>query len=281
MNLLAGKVAVVTGASMGIGEAIAKLFAMEGASVVLSSRSVERAEAARMRIGCPERTIAIECDVRNREEVERLKTGAVRRFGRVDIWVNNAGHGLLDSVATMDMNACRDMFATNLFGAIDGMQVAAAHMKENGGGTIVNVSSVAGHIPLPFSAGYSATKFALNAIGKAARLELRKHGINVVTVCPGYIKTAFGERVVKGNEYRQVDARIKRGITPDRVARAVLKGVLTGKRQIVVPWRDHLLVRLYQLWPGAIEFAMTKFMRAPKAEAPDTIAAATETRSPR
>ena len=143
MVFLEGKVAVITGASMGIGEAVAKLFADEGASVVLSSRSLDRAEAARQRVGHPERTIAIECDVRNREEVERLATGAVRRFGRIDVWINNAGHGLLDSVAGMDMEACRQMFDTNLFGALNGLQVAAMQMKQQGGGTIINISSVA------------------------------------------------------------------------------------------------------------------------------------------
>jgi short-subunit dehydrogenase len=275
MVFLEGKVAVITGASMGIGEAIAKLLADEGASVVLSSRSVERAEAARARIGHPERTIAIECDVRNREEVERLATGAMRRFGRIDIWVNNAGHGLLDSVAGMDMDACEEMFHTNLFGALHGMQVAAAHMKAQGGGTIINISSVAGHIPLPFSAGYSGTKFALNAMGRAARVELAKYNINVLTVCPGFVRTPFGDNVVKGREYSQIDAKIKGGITPERVAQATLQGYLKRKRQVVVPWRDKISIALYRVSPSLIEWVMRKLMKPPKVEVPDSMAAGT------
>jgi len=251
--LLNGKIAVVTGASMGIGEAIAKVFADEGASVVLSSRDLARAEAARARIGHQDRTMAIACDVRNREEVERLMGLTLHNFGRVDIWVNNAGYGMLDTVADMDMAACREMFDTNLFGAVDGMQVAAAQMKQQGGGTIINISSVAGHIPVPLGVAYSATKFALNAFGKGARMELKKYGVNVLTVCPGFIRTSFQENMVRTGSYAETKPD-SHGPTPDRVARAALRGYLKGKRQVVVPWYYHIAIRLYQLFPELVEY---------------------------
>jgi NADP-dependent 3-hydroxy acid dehydrogenase YdfG len=115
---LANKVAVVTGASMGIGEAIAKVFADHGASVVLLSRDTGRAEAARSRVGHSERMLALSCDISHREEVDRVISLTLHRFGHIDVWINNAGHGLVDSVAQMDMAACRDLFETNLFGAL-------------------------------------------------------------------------------------------------------------------------------------------------------------------
>jgi uncharacterized protein len=253
---LAGKVAVVTGASMGIGEAIARLFAEQGASVALLSRDSSRAEAARNRIGFTDRTAAFSCDVRHSEELDRVIGLTLHHFGRIDVWINNAGHGLLDSVSQMEISACQEMFETNFFGALTAMQKVIPIMTQQGGGTIINISSVAGHIPLPFNAAYSATKFALNAIGKAAGVELKKRGIHVLTVCPGYVSTKFGENAVRGSELKKVRPNSVRGITAERVARATLRGYVKQKREVIVPWMMHVPVKLYQLFPGMVEWAM-------------------------
>jgi short-subunit dehydrogenase len=253
---LAGKVVVVTGASMGIGEAIAKIFAGRGASVVLLSRDAARVEAARARVEYLERTLALSCDIRHREEIDRAIGLTMHHFQRIDVWVNNAGHGLLDSVAEMQMAACRDMFETNLFGAIASMQAVVPVMRQQGRGTIINISSVAGHIPIPFHAAYSATKFAMNAIGKAAGVELKKDGIHVLTVCPGYVRTNFSENAVRGNDVKRVRPGSVRGISAERVARATLRGYLKGRREVIVPWPMHIPVKLYQLFPGVVEWAM-------------------------
>jgi len=252
---------VVTGASMGIGEAIAKAFAEEGASVVLLSRDAGRAEAARARLGFPERTAAFSCDVRHSEEIDRVLSLTVHHFHRVDVWVNNAGHGLLDSVAQVEMPAFRELFDANLFGAVSAMQAVIPVMRQQGGGTIINISSVAGHIPQPFHAAYSATKFALNAIGKGARMELKKDGIHVLTVCPGYVRTAFGEHAARGRDLKQVRPRSMRGVTVERVARATLQGYSKQKREVIVPWTMHLPVKLYQLFPAMVEWGMEKMAK--------------------
>lgn len=258
---LSGKIVVISGASMGIGEAISQIFADGGASVVLLSRDAERAEAARGRIGHSERTLGLACDVRNREEIDRVVGLTVHHFQRIDVWINNAGHGILDSVAKVDMAACRETFETNFFGAVDAMQAVIPVMKQQGSGTIINISSVAGHIPIPFHAVYSATKFAMNAIGKGARIELKSSGINVLTVCPGYVRTAFGANSVKGKEPKQVRPDRVRGITAERVAKAVLRGYLKQKREVVVPWTMHPVIKLYQLFPGVVEWSMVRMAR--------------------
>ena len=241
---------------MGIGEAVTVAFAREGASVVMLSRDAARAESARARIGLLERTIALSCDVRNSEEIDRVLALTLHHFKRIDVWINNAGHGMLDSVAHMDMAACREMFETNFFGAVSAMQAVIPVMRQQGGGTIINISSVAGHIPLPFNAAYSATKFALNAIGKAAGVELKKDGIHVLTVCPGYVRTAFSENAVRGRELKRVRPGSVRGITAERVARATLRGYRKGKREVIVPWAMHLPVKVYQFFPAVVEWAM-------------------------
>ncbi|HKH99317.1 MAG TPA: SDR family NAD(P)-dependent oxidoreductase [Candidatus Sulfotelmatobacter sp.] len=258
---LAGKVVVVTGASMGIGEAIAKAFADQGARVVLLSRDAGRAEAVRARLGFPDRSAAFSCDVRHSEEIDRVVALTLHHFQRIDVWVNNAGHGLLDSVSQMDMAACHELFETNFFGSVSAMQAVIPVMRQQGGGTIINISSVAGHIPLPFHAAYSATKFALNAIGKAARVELKRDNIQVLTVCPGYVRTAFGENATRGNEKKQVRPGSVRGITAERVAQATLRGYLKRKREVIVPWTMHLPVKLYQLFPAMVEWAMGRMAK--------------------
>jgi len=253
---LAGKIVVVTGASMGIGEAIAKSFVEHGASVVMLSRDASRIDGARGRVGHGERTLAMACDVRHREDVDRVIGLTLHHFRRIDVWVNNAGHGMLDSVARMEMAACREMFDTNFFGAVGAMQPVIPVMRQQGTGTIINISSVAGHIPIPFHAAYSATKFALNAIGKAAGVELKKEGIHVLTVCPGRVRTPFSENAVHGNEVKRVGSG--RGISPERVARATLRGYLAQKREVIVPWTMHVPVKIYQLFPGLVEWAMER-----------------------
>jgi short-subunit dehydrogenase len=255
-----GKVVVVTGASMGIGEAIAKIFADHGARVVLLSRDADRAEGARNRVGHTERTLALACDVRNREEVDGVLAQTLQHFGRVDVWVNNAGVGIRDSVAAMEMAACRELFETNFFGAVTCLQAVVPTMRDQGGGAIINISSVAGHIPVPFLTPYSATKFALNAIGKGACLELKRDNINVLTVCPGYVDTDFGAHVVADNRKRVRPNSVK-GISAERVAVATYNAFRRRKREVIVPWSMIPAVKLYQLFPRLVEWGMGRAMR--------------------
>ena len=265
MQEITNKIVVITGASMGIGEAIAKAFVEKGAYCVLTSRDAGRVEEARTRIGRTDRTMALACDVRNREEIDRVISLTRHHFQRIDVWVNNAGHGLSDAVATMDMPAFRSMFETNFFGTVEAMQAVLPLMREQGSGTVINISSVAGHLPVPYLAGYSATKFAMNAIGKAANVEMEGSGVNVLTVCPGYVKTNFGANVVKGSEsagfLKTVKPQNQQGITAERVARAVLSGYVKQKSEVIVPWTMHPVVKIYQLFPTVVEKVMVKMAR--------------------
>jgi NAD(P)-dependent dehydrogenase (short-subunit alcohol dehydrogenase family) len=256
-----GKVVVVTGASMGIGEAIVGRFLREGACVVLASRDLARVEAARQRVGSLERTLAVACDVTVRAQIEALLAAAIGRFGRLDVWVNNAGFGLVDSVERMDMDACRRMFDTNLFGAIECMQVASPLLKQQRSGAIINISSMAGIVTVPYMAAYGATKHALNCISRGARLELAPYGVHVNTICPGYVQTDFNTRAVWGAESLRVAGSRQRGVTAAQVADAVWKGYRGNRREVVVPWSGNLLVGLYRLLPGVFNWGMLKMLR--------------------
>jgi short-subunit dehydrogenase len=176
------------------------------------------------------------------------------------VWVNNAGVGIRDSVADAEPAACSALFETNFFGVLACMQAVVPAMRKQGGGAIVNISSVAGHIPVPFMSLYCASKFAVNAMGKGARVELKRDHINVLTVCPGYVSTEFGEHMV-ANRKGNVRPQSVRGITAERVAQAAYRGYRKGKREVVVPWTMIPAIKLYQLLPGLVEWGMGKAMR--------------------
>ena len=186
---LTGQVAVVTGGSMGIGEAVARAFAQAGATVVITSRDQERADAARARIGHPERVLATACDVRYREDLDRLLALTLHHFGRVDVWINNAGLGFMESVVAADMAELRRMFDVDLFGAIDGIQVVAPVMKQQRRGTIINISSVVGFKGYPNQSAYTAAKHGVMGLTKSLAVELQEHGIRVSAVLPGGVDT--------------------------------------------------------------------------------------------
>ena len=257
---MAGKVVVVTGASMGIGEAIAARFLREQSYLVLSSRDLGRLEAARQRLGNTERTLAVACDVTVRAQIEALLAAALERFGRVDVWVNNAGFGLVDSVARMDMAACRRMFDTNLFGVIDCMQVVAPVFKQQRSGAFVNVSSMAGFISVPYMGAYGATKHALIAIGRTSRLELAPYGLHVNTVCPGFVETAFGRNSVRGADNLRPPSEW-RGISAERAADAVWRAWRHNRREVVVPWSGHLVIAFARLFPDIFNWGMVRMLR--------------------
>jgi len=255
------KVVVITGASMGIGEAIAKLFADHGAAIVFSSRDQARAEAARARVAPRQPSMAVACDVCDPAQISALVRLTLERFGRVDVWVNNAGFGLIDSIEHMQRQAYRRMFETNLFGAIEAMQQVIPVMKRQKSGCIINISSVAGYIAVPYMGAYGATKRALNAISRAARLELEGSGVSVVNICPGYVKTDFGENAVRGTEGKRISARSQRGITAERVAQAVLRAYQHDITETVVPWTNRLAIGLALLAPFVVNFALRRLLK--------------------
>src|SRR5207244_2771626 len=154
------------------------------------------------------------------------------------------------SVASVSMSATRETFETNFFGAMEAMQAVLPIMRQQGSGAIINISSVAGQIPIPFHGLYSANKFAIDALGNARTTELSSAGINVLTVCPGYVRTDFAANAFRGEQPKRVRPKAARGISAERVARAVLTGYLKNKREVIVPWTMIPVIKLYQLFPG-------------------------------
>lgn len=258
---LANRVAIITGASEGIGEALARCFAAEGARVVLAARSEEKLRALAASLG-EERALAVPTDVAEPAQVERLVARAVERFGGIDILVNNAGIGLYGLCQEMDWEHFRRMWEVNFFGAVKCTLAAFPHLCARGG-MVVNISSVAGKIALPYMAGYCATKFALNAFSTGMRMDLARAGVRVVVVSPGRVKTQFHQSAYReGTSLPGVfQRRAYSGISPEQVAEATLRAVRRSRREVVVPWALRLLVGFRALFPAFTDRMLIRVFR--------------------
>ena len=197
MPKLAGKVAVVTGASSGIGEATAEALAAEGASVVVAARREDRlADLSRRIEETGGKVLAAACDVADEGQAHGLIQKARERFGRVDILVNNAGVMLLSTVGKGLSDQWRQMFDVNVLGLLYTTDAAIETMKRQGGGHLVNVSSVAGRKVTRNSSGvYAGSKFAVGAISEGLRQELLEDNIRVTIVEPGAVATELTDHI--------------------------------------------------------------------------------------
>jgi len=248
---LAGQVAVVTGASSGIGRATARALARAGARLVLVSRSEPRLEAAAQDIaplagGGP--PLLIPCDVSIPEAVLAMAERVRRDVGAPDVVVNNAGIGHWAPVVEMPVERMRAVLDVNFFGAVHCTQAFLPAMLERGQGTVVFVSSGLGQIPFPNSAAYCASKHALNGFAGSLRAEVEPLGVNVLLVLPGGTRTAFFE----ANAYpAHVLSRylFQRLVPPERVARRIVRGVIRGRRRVVIGRFNDLGLRLVSAFP--------------------------------
>ena len=180
---LSGKVAFVTGASRGIGAAVARALSGEGVAVGLASRSGDD-------LGLPD-ALGLACDVSDREAVERAVAATVERFGRLDVCVANAGVGSYHSLVDTPVEHIEEMIDVNLKGTIYAIRASIPHLMAAGGGDVVTVASEAGRRGLPGEAVYCASKFGQVGLTRALDHELREHGVRCTSVCPGGVATDF------------------------------------------------------------------------------------------
>jgi NAD(P)-dependent dehydrogenase (short-subunit alcohol dehydrogenase family) len=190
---LTGQAAVVTGASKGIGYAIAASLAEAGSGVVICARNGDevRAAAAELAGRGSGRVLGVACDVRRHEEVRRLIATAIETFGRLDVLVNNAGIGGFAAMGELDPGLWHQVLETNLNGAYYASHEAIPRMREQGSGWIVNIGSLAGKNPFAGGAAYNASKFGLLGFSEAMMLDVRHYGIRVSCIMPGSVESEF------------------------------------------------------------------------------------------
>lgn len=189
------KVVIITGASMGIGEATAKAFADAGAKLVLAARSQDKLQAVADNLKTE--TLIVPTDMTKQEEVNKLIDTAYNHFGRIDILINNAGQAAGGAVMEVDVKHYQQIIELNLFGVLYAMQAAVPKMKQNGGGVIINISSNVSKMALPNIGAYASTKYALNGLTLTARNELAADNVRVLLFYPGLTATDFGKNALQ------------------------------------------------------------------------------------
>jgi NAD(P)-dependent dehydrogenase (short-subunit alcohol dehydrogenase family) len=203
---LTGRVAVVTGSSSGLGEAIAHELAAAGAAVVVSSRELSRARDVATAIAhAGGRALPVAGDVTRVETVEELAARARDELGGLDVWVNNAGIGMVRPSLELTLEDWQRTLDLDLTATFAGCQVAGRHMVAAGSGVIVNVSSVAGHTALPQRAAYCAAKHGVVGLTKVLAAEWAPHGVRVVSVDPAFVMTPLVRQTMADGRFAEED----------------------------------------------------------------------------
>jgi NAD(P)-dependent dehydrogenase (short-subunit alcohol dehydrogenase family) len=237
-----GKSVLITGGSRGLGLEIARLLAEEGAYLVIVGRNATTLESARVELeklgGCVH---AIPCDVRNREEIQSAVDEAVRQFGRLDVLINNAGIIQAGPFEKMTLKDYENAMATHAWGPLYAMLKAVPQMRKQGGGRIVNISSIGGKLGVPHFLPYVMSKFALAGLSEGLGAEAARLGIHVTTVYPGLMRTGSHVNAsFKGNNRREFAwFSIAAGfpllsINASRAALQIVEACRAGREQIVI-----------------------------------------------
>jgi len=254
-----GKVALITGASEGIGAACARTLAARGARLALTARSREKLE----QVGGPDALI-VAGDLTDAAVRRQVVDATLARFGTIDVLVNNAGVGLYTPAWKASLAAARRMFELNFFALLELIQLVVPHMQRQRSGAIVNVSSIAGKAPFPWLTLYCASKYAVCALGDGLRMELAPYNIQVTTVCPGHVKTGFGDHVLDGRLAERFQRTRKFSITAGECAEAMVRGLERGARTVMVPRVGWVLIALERLLPWLVDREMARLYHRPE-----------------
>ena len=249
-NQFKGQVVVITGGGRGIGRATALEFAAEGATVVLAGRRLDALEAAAneaRRAGG--QSDVVHCDVMKDEDLLHLAGHTMHAHGRIDVLVNNAGvvtGGRIDEIEKDDIGR---MVGVNVWAPLRLTQLVTPHMREAKSGTIVNISSVAGRMGVPYYATYCATKYAMRGFSEALRRELRPDGIHVMAVFPGGTATEMTETV----DFDRFGLGVS---TAEQVGRAILRGVRWHQPEVFTGLGEWAVSRANDVMPWTVDFGV-------------------------
>lgn len=234
---LRNKTVWITGASSGIGEALAYQFAQEGAKIVLSARRENELQRVAQATGLSEnRVLVLPMDMLEFDKFPAKVQTVLDYFGQIDFIVQNAGVSQRSYVMDTQFKVYRDLMELDFFSVVAFTQALLPHLTERKAGHFVVISSIAGKIGVPLRGGYGAAKHAVIGFFDSLRAEIWRDNINVTTICPGYIKTQISYNALdsSGNKHGKMDDNQAHGMTADVFAQKALKAIKTNKREVYI-----------------------------------------------
>lgn len=251
-NSVKDKVIIVTGASSGIGLAMAEDFSEQGARVVLVARSLDKLETLSARL--PGESLAVACDVSDQEQCRQMVEAAIRRFHRIDILINNAGLSMRALFDEVDLGVIHKLMDVNFWGTVYCTKYALPYIQQ-AKGSIVGISSVAGIHGLPARTGYSASKYAMQGFLETIRIENLKKGVHVMIVAPGFTESnvRFAALTADGSSQGESPRNEKGMMTARQVAKAVTKGLNRRKRELILDFQGKASKLIKKIAPALLD----------------------------
>ena len=258
MTRFNNKIVWITGASSGIGEALAVAWSREGATLVLSARNAAELERVRERCANPERHLVRPLDLVDAEAIERVAKDVLQTLGQVDVLVHSGGVSQRSLVADTELAIDRRIMDINYFGTVALTKAVLPSMLARRAGHIVPISSVIGYVGVPLRSAYSASKHALHGFFETLRAETAKQGIAVTMVVPGYVKTNVSENALRGDGSRHgtMDATHQRAMLPEDAAPKIIDAVAKKKPEVRVGGKEIHAVLLRRYLPNLLRRVM-------------------------
>lgn len=255
MNSLSNKVVIITGASSGIGEASAYVFARENCKVVLAARSADKLEHVKQ--GCEKlgaQAIVVPCDVSKESDCKRLIDETIQQFGGIDILINNAGISMRALLADLDLQVLKQVMDINFWGTVYCTRFAIHELIKNKG-SVIGVSSVAGIKGLPGRTGYSASKFAMNGFMDALRIENLKTGLFVGVICPGYTASNIRNTALNASGKAQAESPFDESklMPAETVAERILQMIKHREAEVVLTSQGKLTKLINKFFPRLLD----------------------------
>lgn len=251
MSFFKDKVVWITGASSGIGEALAKEFAQKGARIILSARREDQLWKVAAETKLPDLDMMVlPFDLKDTSNASALAATVINKFGRIDMLVNNGGMSQRSEAEKTPMDTDRELMEVNYFAYVSLTKAVLPYMKRQKSGHVIVISSIAGKFGFYLRSGYSAAKHALHGFFESFRLETEDEGIRTLIVCPGKVRTNISLNAITGNgKHNKMDESHENAMSAEECAQIILKAIQKGDEEIMVGGKELMAVKIKRFFP--------------------------------